>query len=54
VRDDGCGFERESLGDAALGLVAMEERAAAIGGSLQVQSRPGAGTTVRLECPIAS
>ncbi len=51
VRDDGRGFERATLRTAALGLVAMEERAAAIGGRLRVQSAPGGGTIVRLECP---
>lgn len=54
VRDDGCGFEREKLRATALGLVAMEERATAIGGRLHVHSRPGSGTTVRLECPLAA
>jgi signal transduction histidine kinase len=37
---------------AALGLIAMEERAASLGGRLQVYSALGAGTTVRLECPL--
>ncbi|MEB2285439.1 MAG: PAS domain-containing sensor histidine kinase [Myxococcales bacterium] len=53
VRDDGRGFERGSLPAAAVGLVAMEERAAAIGGRLRIRSAPGNGTTVRLECPLA-
>ena len=52
VRDDGRGFDRTSMRSAALGLVAMEERAAALGGRLQVHSSPGVGTTVRLECPL--
>jgi len=29
----------------------MEERAAELGGRLAIDSRPGAGTTVRLEVP---
>ncbi len=53
VRDDGCGFERATLPAAALGLVAMEERATALGGALRVHSAPGTGTTVRLQCPLA-
>ncbi|MCW2632884.1 MAG: hypothetical protein JWR88_1846, partial [Pseudonocardia sp.] len=32
-----------------LGLVGMRERAAALGGSLRVETAPGAGTTVVLE-----
>ena len=53
VGDDGRGFERAALARAALGLVAMEERATGLGGTLRVRSAPGAGTTVRLECPLA-
>jgi len=34
-----------------LGLASMRERAVAAGGQLRVSSRPGAGTTVRLEVP---
>jgi signal transduction histidine kinase len=30
----------------------MQERAAAIGGKLEVASEPGAGTTIRLEAPL--
>lgn len=52
VRDDGRGFDRTTLGSAALGLVAMEERAIALGGRFSIDSEPGAGTTVRLECPL--
>jgi PAS domain S-box-containing protein len=54
VRDDGCGFDRATLGAAALGLVAMEERAVALGGHLAIRSAPGAGTVVRLQCPLAA
>jgi len=56
VRDDGRGFagseepghnqERDGLGH--YGLTGMRERAAAIGGTLEVASEPGVGTTVRL------
>ena len=52
VRDDGRGFDRRRLSTAALGLIAMEERAAALGGRLRIDAAPGAGTTVRLECPL--
>ena len=52
VRDDGHGFDRNQLRSAALGLVAMEERATALGGRLRVDSTPGTGTSVCLECPV--
>ena len=47
IADDGIGFEatRRQRGH---GLLSMDERARLLGGSLQVESSPGAGTTVRL------
>jgi len=52
VRDDGQGF---AAGDAPtpghFGLTGMRERAAVIGGTLEVTSEPGGGTTVRLRVP---
>jgi two-component system sensor histidine kinase UhpB len=47
VRDDGRGFDRGSRPEGS-GLRGMRERAVLIGASLQVESRPGQGTTVRL------
>ena len=55
VSDDGVGFE-PAAGAARgrrLGLTSMEERAAVLGGTLTIESAPGAGTTVRLEVPAA-
>lgn len=51
VRDDGVGFDPDAPGvrSRRLGLTSMEERAQALGGTLAIESRPGAGTTVRLE-----
>ncbi|MGD0938079.1 MAG: two-component regulator propeller domain-containing protein [Terracidiphilus sp.] len=49
VRDDGRGFTAErELSPGHFGLTGMRERAAAIGGRLEVTSEPGTGTTVRL------
>ena len=53
VRDDGCGFDPAHHRGQALGLLSMEERALALGGRLQVQSTPGGGTVIRLQCPVA-
>jgi signal transduction histidine kinase len=51
VSDDGIGFEpgAPALRSRRLGLTSMEERARSVGGTLAIQSAPGAGTTVRLE-----
>jgi signal transduction histidine kinase len=53
VRDDGVGFDPSAPGLRArrLGLTSMEERARSIGGTLAIGSRPGQGTTIRLEVP---
>jgi signal transduction histidine kinase len=50
VQDDGAGFRPgRSRG---MGILGMEERAAQLGGRLQVQSEPGRGTTVTAELPV--
>jgi signal transduction histidine kinase len=48
VSDDGQGFEQGEVGPDQLGLGIMRERAAAMGGTLTIQSQPGQGTQVRL------
>ncbi|MGH2997344.1 MAG: ATP-binding protein, partial [Gaiellaceae bacterium] len=51
VADDGAGFDlaAPALRSRRLGLTSMEERARAVGGTLAIEARPGAGTTIRLE-----
>jgi PAS domain S-box-containing protein len=51
VRDDGVGFE-PSLVREGFGLVGMRERAALLGGTLEVDSTRGSGTRVRAEIPL--
>lgn len=56
VRDDGIGFDparRERAEMPRFGLAIMRERAEGIGGSLEIDSRPGEGTTVRVELPTS-
>jgi two-component system sensor histidine kinase UhpB len=50
VADNGSGFAFAEEGK-GLGLDGMRERALLVGGALEVDSRPGKGTTVRLEVP---
>ena len=52
VRDDGRGFDVVTRSGDALGLTGMQERAAALGGTLAVESVVGQGTVVTLECPV--
>jgi signal transduction histidine kinase len=53
IEDDGDGFDpgAPAVRGRRLGLTSMEERARALGGALTIDSRPGAGTRVRLEVP---
>jgi signal transduction histidine kinase len=56
VADDGCGFDvtKASLPETdQYGIQGMRERAAAIGASLQITSRPGSGTVVSVSLVCA-
>jgi len=51
IEDDGRGFDVDALmgaddGEGRLGLLGMQERVALVGGSFQIESSPGAGTTL--------
>lgn len=55
VEDDGRGFEIEEIRKDAsrgMGLMGMRERAATLGGDVQVEARPGSGTTVFVRLPL--
>jgi signal transduction histidine kinase len=58
VRDDGVGIDDEELGNKPparhFGLHGMRERAEAVGGRLDVLSKPGEGTLVDLNIPAAA
>jgi PAS domain S-box-containing protein len=47
VQDDGAGFDPLAAPLGRWGMTTMRERAQAVGGGLEVRSRPGEGTTVR-------
>jgi signal transduction histidine kinase len=53
VTDDGDGFDPADpvVRSRHLGLTVMQERARTVGGRLELRSRPGEGTTVRVEIP---
>jgi PAS domain S-box-containing protein len=58
IEDDGPGFDVEATlnlppARRRLGLFGMQERARLAGGTLNIESAPGAGTTVYLRLPLA-
>jgi signal transduction histidine kinase len=54
VRDDGVGFDpiEDGAGTRTLGLAGMRERAQLVGGTVQVLSSPGIGTTILARFPL--
>jgi signal transduction histidine kinase len=52
VEDNGVGLPRQSVAaPASFGLLSMKERAIMLGGTLDVTSRPDAGTTIVARVP---
>ena len=51
VTDDGRGFDRDAPGDGGFGLLGMRERVGLVHGSLEIESTPGGGTSVRAVFP---
>jgi PAS domain S-box-containing protein len=58
IEDDGVGFEpgvdRPRTTSKGLGLIGMRERTALLGGTLEIESRPGGGTTIYVRIPLGS
>ena len=55
VRDDGIGFDPGLVREAPnghIGMISMRQRAESLGGEMQVDSGPGAGTVVRALVPL--
>jgi signal transduction histidine kinase len=56
IRDDGEGFDIRQVQKTpqrkGLGLIAMQERVTAIGGTLQIDSGPGHGTILSIRIPL--
>ena len=51
VVDDGRGFDWASVRE-GVGLSAMRERVRSVSGRLEIDSRPGTGTRVKVEVPL--
>ena len=56
IQDDGCGLDATPAHLAAaghFGILGMRERIEQIGGSLEIVSNPGSGTTITAHLPLA-
>ena len=51
IADDGIGFDATATYPGHVGLLSMPERAAKLGGTVSIDSRPGGGTTVGATLP---
>jgi signal transduction histidine kinase len=52
IVDDGVGFDVNAAWGRGLGLISMTERLEAIGGALEIRSKPGTGTRLEVRAPL--
>jgi signal transduction histidine kinase len=52
IADDGVGFDVDAAWGRGLGLISMRERLEAIGASLEIRSKSGAGTRLEVRVPV--
>jgi signal transduction histidine kinase len=52
IADDGVGFDVDAATDRGLGLISMSERLDMHGGTIDIRSRPGAGTRLDVAVPL--
>ena len=51
IADDGVGFDVDAVSAKGLGLISMRERLEPLAGTLEIHSRPGAGTRLNIFVP---
>ena len=54
IADDGIGFVTSESTGRGLGLRSIDERVRLVKGHLTVESRPGQGTTLQVQVPLAA
>lgn len=52
IEDDGAGFDPGQVPSGHYGLIGMGERIRLVGGTLEINSRPGAGSRLRISLPL--
>ena len=53
IEDDGGGFDLRAASTRGLGLLGMRERVELLDGTFEIDTAPGAGTTLIVELPLA-
>jgi len=53
IEDDGRGFDPLRVGDGRFGLQGMRERIELLGGTMRIESRPGAGTSLVVQLRLS-
>lgn len=54
ISDDGTGFDPQKVSEKrTLGILGMKERTEMIGGTYEINSKPGTGTTVSVSVPVS-
>ena len=53
IEDDGSGFDLRAASTPGLGLLGMRERVELLDGTFEIDTAPGAGTTLIVELPLA-
>jgi two-component system sensor histidine kinase UhpB len=53
IVDDGVGFDVEAVWGKGLGLISVNERVEAVGGTFEIRSGPGAGTSLTIRVPFS-
>jgi signal transduction histidine kinase len=52
IDDDGRGFDPGAVSDGGQGLINIRHRASSMGAEVQIESKPGQGTTLRVVVPL--
>jgi signal transduction histidine kinase len=52
ISDNGTGFDVQAAWGSGLGLLSMRERLEAVGGTIEVHSRPGSHTRIEATVPV--
>jgi signal transduction histidine kinase len=53
VMDFGVGFDADAIdGQPGLGMISMQERARIAGGTFEIESELGSGTTITVKVPL--